>query len=279
MAVTTRRTAKTWRSLALVALLQSVAWLGCAKLPAHLQTPRRLDRGVVLVLPGVEGRSAWNVNIALGLDQGGVTSAIRIHDWTNGVPGGYLANLTNLERNRQQAQAIAQWIREYNRENPGRPVHLVGHSGGAALAVMALEALPEHQAVEAVILLAPTLSPEYDLSAALKRVARHMYSFSSEKDMTALKIGTSIFGSVDREFGEAAGRVGFKHPPQWSDQTRDLYHAHLRQIRWTRQLAEYGANGSHLGWASRRFAQDYLAPIIRQNEARRPVMSPAQGNS
>ena len=52
------------------------------KLLHHLRTPERLQHGLVLVLPGIEGESCINHNIAHGLADGGVSSAIEIFDWT-----------------------------------------------------------------------------------------------------------------------------------------------------------------------------------------------------
>ena len=49
-------------------------------------------------------------------------------------------------------------------------VYLVAKSGGAGVVVKALELIEEKQ-VERAILLAPALSPDYDLSRALARSA------------------------------------------------------------------------------------------------------------
>ena len=38
-----------------------------------LQTADRLDRGRVVILPGIEGRSRWNLDVARGRDAGGGT--------------------------------------------------------------------------------------------------------------------------------------------------------------------------------------------------------------
>jgi len=139
--------------------------------------------------------------------------------------------------------------------------------------VFALEALRADQSVDLAILLAPALSPAYNLTDALARVAGELYNFHSEKDVTLLKVGTTVFGSVDREHGPAAGAVGFQTPDPWTAEARALYEARLRQVAWTPRLAEYGADGTHLGWASRAFARQYLAPIIVWHEAARAGQS------
>jgi pimeloyl-ACP methyl ester carboxylesterase len=259
-------------------LLMVTAWglgllgacAGC-RVPSGVRTGDRYARGLVLVLPGIEGRSVWNRNIALGLDEGGVSSAIEVYDWTTGVPGTFVYNLANLERNRRQARGLADRILAHRERYPGNPVHLIGHSGGGGIAVLALEALPPGRQIDQAIVLAPALSPEYDLSTALRRTRYGICNFYSTRDVSFLKVGTSLFGPVDRDFGVSAGAVGFKPPDGLSEADRALYASRLRQVRWEPRLKEVGASGSHLGWASRQFAREYLAPLIKQNEAARPL--------
>ena len=253
---------------ACVLLLLTVA--GC-RLPKSIQTKQRYERGIVFVLPGIEGSSVWNRNIALGLDDGGVTSAIEIYDWTVGVPGSLVVNLTLLERNQKQAQRLAEQITHYQDQHPHSPVHLVGHSGGAGIAVMALDALPEDRLVERAILLAPALSPAYDLSTALRRTRYGICNFFSSNDVGMLMVGTSLVGPMDREFGVSAGAIGFRAPRDASEEDRALYARLLRQVRWAPRMKLAGADGSHLGWTSRQFAAEYLAPIIKESEAARPL--------
>lgn len=245
---------------------------GCLDLPANLKSPARYDYGMIYVLPGIEGRSTWNRDIAAGLGKGGVASAIEIYDWTIGLPGGYYMNLVDLERNREEAVRFAAKITEYQNQHPGRPVFLVGHSGGAGVAVLALEALPPDRRIDSAILLAAALSPEYNLAPALQRTAAGITSFYSEEDVGFLKVGTSAVGNIDRVYTEAAGAVGFRQPPDLSAADAALYKTRLHQIKWNERLDEaYDADGSHLGWASPRFAESYLSQLIRRREAARPL--------
>ncbi|MFQ5805205.1 MAG: alpha/beta fold hydrolase [Phycisphaerae bacterium] len=252
------------------ALCGLIACAGC-RVPQSVRTSDRYARGVVFILPGIEGRSVWNRNIALGLDEGGVGSAIEVYDWTSGLPGTFVYNLANLERNRRQARRLADRILAYRDRYPGSPVHLLGHSAGGGIAVLALEALPPGRQIDQAILLAPALSPDHDLSTALRRTRHGICNFYSTRDVSFLRVGTSLFGPVDRDFGTSAGAVGFKLPDGLSEADRELYAARLRQVRWNPRMKEVGASGSHLGWASRKFASDYLAPLIQHNEAARPL--------
>lgn len=230
--------------------------------------PARFDRGLVFILPGIEGESIWNRSITRGLYEGGVQSAIELYDWTVGVPGSLLINLAFLERNREQAENLAARIAEYARRHPGRPVHLIGHSGGAGVIIMALEMLPESAAIERAILLAPAVSQEYDLTTALRRTNLGILNFYSPNDVTLLRIGTTLFGSMDREHGAAAGSVGFRAPAGIAPESVRVYSEKLRQVRWTPRLRAFGVNGTHMGWTSQTFARRYLADLIRKRELR-----------
>jgi pimeloyl-ACP methyl ester carboxylesterase len=243
---------------------------GCA-LPGRLQTDNRYAQGVVFILPGIEGRSLLNYNIGMGLSDGGIASAIEVYDWTAPVPGAFLYNLGAVERNRKVASRLAEQIQEYRAEHPGRPVHLIAHSGGAGVAVFTLEALPEEEPIDVAILLAPALSPEYNLTEALRRTRRGIVNFYSPYDVSFLTTGTTVFGATDREHGPAAGAVGFRYPLDLSGPGRALYDGRLRQVRWDPRLRRFGADGSHVGWASRTFSRKYLANLVRQCEAARPL--------
>lgn len=252
------------------ALTVLITGAGC-RVPQGVYTGDRYVRGVVFVLPGIEGRSVWNRNIAIGLNQGGVTSAIEVYDWTTGLPGGFVVNLTNLERNRRQARELARRILAQRDRYPGSPVHLIGHSAGGGIAVLALEALPPGRQIDQAILLAPALSLDYDLTTALRRTRYGICNFYSTRDVSFLKVGTSLFGPIDREFGVSAGAVGFRPPDDLNESDRALYASRLRQVRWKPRMKQLGASGSHLGWASRKFASEYLAPLIKPSEAARPL--------
>lgn len=254
------------------ALLLIAPLCGCAGSLQALRAPKRYQYGLVVVLPGIEGPSKWNRQLARGLDSGGVTSAIEIWDWTIAGAGTMIANQVNLQRNRDEAQRLADHIVAYQRKHPDAPVHLLGHSGGAGVAVFALETLPDEYPVEMAMLLAPAISPDYRLTEALAHTRRGICAFYSEEDVTLLRVGTTLFGSIDRDHGAAAGAVGFNIPEDATAEELALYDARFRQVRWSEQFEQrYGADGTHLGWTSPEFARRYLAPIIQEHEARYSV--------
>jgi len=249
-----------WVATAAVAILPLGS--GCSRL-SGCRTPERLERGYTLVLPGVEGRSTFTSGVVRGLVDGGVPSAIEVHDWTVGPA--FVSAVVNLRasgHNRREARKIAEKIVRYQERYPGRPVHLIGHSGGGGIAVYALEALPPGHEVTGVILLAPALSPDYDLRRALRRTQGIMYNFFSPYDVGFLKVGTSIAGTIDGRHTKAAGAVGFSMPWGLSREDRQLYASRLRQQRYTPKMADSGHSGGHLGWAKRTFVAEWLAPLV-----------------
>ncbi|NLX13717.1 MAG: hypothetical protein GXY44_08715 [Phycisphaerales bacterium] len=272
-----------------VGVLIPVALLpGCST--SKLQTADRLEKGYVVVLPGIEGKSFLNVNIARGLDDGGVRSYIKIHDWTPGTLLLFPVTMRAESRNQRQARRVAQMIIDYQDKYPNRPVHLIGHSGGGGLAVFTLEALPPQRRIASAILLAPALAPTYDLSRALRRTEYGIYNYYSRRDLGFLGAGTTIVGTIDGEHTSAAGAVGFQVPYGLSEEGRELYRTRLHQQRYTPKMAESGHSGGHLGWADRKFVAEWLAPILRtqithmadQNHTpknRPDTLMPVPGNS
>ncbi len=247
----------------LLAALALVAGAGCSV--SDLNTRDRMSRGLVIVLPGIEGRSAYNVNIARGLDDGGVGSAIDIYDWNVPIPGGALLNLTAYERNLEQARKLARRIMDYQKDFPGRSVHLIGHSGGAGITVLTLEQLPANRRISSALLLAGAVSQDYNLAPALRRTQFGIFNYYSPADVGFLRLGTSIFGNIDRGHGSAAGAVGFARPAGLTEPERQEYRK-LHQIRWSKQMSRYGNSGGHTGWANRRFVRRYLAPLILEQQ-------------
>jgi pimeloyl-ACP methyl ester carboxylesterase len=236
---------------------------GCSV--AELSTADRLARGLVIVLPGIEGRSAANVDIARGLDAGGVDCGVEIYDWNAPLPFLPLVNLTFLERNRDQARALARRIDRYQRDYPGRDVFLIGHSGGAGVAIMTLEALPPGRKVTAAVLLGAAISPQYDLRAALRSVNNVIVNCYSRRDILLLEVGTGLFGTIDRRLGPAAGAVGFDR----SERRDDPDDPRLVQVSWSDEMGGATDWGGHFSWTGRRFVRFYLAPLVIQQLADR----------
>ena len=90
---------------AMMGLALLAASVGCTKhdLDTEFTSPQRIERGLVVILPGIEGESEANRDIRKGLRDAGIPYALVIYRWGSLVPGpaGMLINQTNVRRNRR----------------------------------------------------------------------------------------------------------------------------------------------------------------------------------
>jgi pimeloyl-ACP methyl ester carboxylesterase len=196
-------------------LLACVAPLaGCGQDEAIYATDARKANGLVVILPGIEGESEMNHGIREGLMDAGVNYALVIRPWGMPVPGvGMIVNQTNFMGNRMAGVGVARMIAEYQNANPGKPVFIVGHSGGGGVAVFTAEALADMEGdhrVEGLVLLDASISAGYDLSKALGRSRNGLANFYNVHDGALLGFGTAFLGNVDGGHGASAGLQGFE---------------------------------------------------------------------
>ena len=253
---------KSFSAVAVVTGWALAGLAGCANgngvqdpMNVELMTDQRLDQGLVILLPGIEGEGPLSYGVREGLVAGGVGSALPIYQWGRPVPLlGPILNQTDVLGNRAVAERIGQMIAQYQDTHPERPVYLVGHSGGGGVAVFTAEALPAGRQIEGLILLSASISSGYDLSSALAKCRKGIVNFYSTGDVAFLVIGTSVAGNVDGVRGPAAGAVGFEKKPD-----------RLWQVEWKPEMAASGNFGGHMDTASSAFVQQYVAPWIRQS--------------
>ncbi len=205
------------RPLALaIAMLLSACLLGgcgglCIEKP--FVTDQRVDVGLVVVLPGIDVISGGAENIREGLYKAGLPQAIVIYRWGVRIPlVALLINETDVQHNRLEAGRAADKIVEYQRSHPGKPIFLVGHSAGGAVAVFILESMAgikDARPIEGAFLLSSSISADYDLTQALTMTRRGVVNISNSGDTAMLGSGTQTFGNVDGGHGDSAGRTGF----------------------------------------------------------------------
>ncbi len=211
---------------------------------------------------GVGGLDLCGIGLAYVLGAEKLPYAILVVPWGHGV-GRWLADLTDVANCRAKAAFVAETVRSFKAAHPHEPVFLVAKSGGSGVVINALEAL-EPQTVERVVLLAPALSPQYDLTRALRAVRRELVVFWSPFDIVILGAGTWLFGTIDRVRSVGAGLVGFQVPPvdKRTEVQSDEYEK-LCQVRWRPPMARTGYFGGHFGPDSPLFLRKYVVPLLR----------------
>jgi pimeloyl-ACP methyl ester carboxylesterase len=218
--------------------------------------PSNSPHNVLLHLPGVAGELPIDRDLIRGLKAGGYDGETEIYDWTEADPG--LSALWSRRRNEREAQRISEKIIQIVKNDPTVRITITAHSGGAGLAVWALQRLPENVHVQTLLLLSSALSPGYDLTTALRHVRGSVYAFNSEYDSFVLGAGTRAFGTIDGVRTEAAGKVGFVMPDGGDAQQ----YAKLMQPPFDRAWMKYGNLGDHIGMLSGEFAKRVLAPLV-----------------
>lgn len=221
----------------------------------------RLDAGLVVCLDGVGGYDWLPRLLRRGLAQGGVKAAIVIYHWSVGPLGMWVADLVLRRRNRESARRLAEVLAAYQDWKPGRPVVLIGHSGGGAVGAWTLEAMPEGRRVDRALLLAPALSPGYNLAPAARAVRERLYVTYSRLDVGLMALGTTVFGTMDRRHTPSAGWVGFRRSPDLSPADQEAYEK-VRQMGWHPRLFRDGHFGDHTGCTNAKFSRRVLAPVV-----------------
>ena len=212
--------------------------------------------GMVLIADGIGGLELCASNLARVLPM--CPTAMQLHHlkWGHGL-GRWFADLTDASNVDRQAGHAAEAVERFRARRPGAPVFLVGKSGGAGVVLQALRRLPSGS-VERAVLLAPAVSPGYDLSKPLEAIRRELVVYYSPLDLALLGAGTWIFGTIDRVRGVGAGLVGFRPsggvpPSGWEK---------VRQVRWRPEMLRAGYFGGHLAVDLPAFLRRYVVPLL-----------------
>lgn len=229
-----------------------------ARYHRRLTSAERLQNGLIIVLPGIDGCTTVSDNIARGLAQSGSASAVEVHDWRS-FRGWNPLHLAMFHRNRHQAQRIRDRIIDYQQRYPNRPVHLIGHSAGAGMALFVLESLPAAHQVDSAVLLAAAVSRTLDTGELTEATRNGIWNFSSRRDLMTVGLGTMIFGTMDRRHAISAGALGFRSS---CAADRAGSEDKLHEVAWSRQMLRFWHLGGHFGCTNSAFVSRYVAPII-----------------
>ena len=229
----------------------------------------RLTRGCVFYFDGAGGgtrKSNYAEGVVEGMLAAGYQGAGELVSWETGK--GLMADQdASVAYKREKATAGAAKIQEYRKNHPGAPVGLLGFSAGTAEAIFALEVLPETAPVDHVVLLGTSISRDYDMTEALKRVKHKLYIFTSTHDQM---LGTMmpLSGTADRKFNDpGAGIKGFVLPAGASAATRKLYADKIVTIPYSKDFRKDGDKGHHFDNVKKEFIRDQVAPLLMGKQA------------
>jgi pimeloyl-ACP methyl ester carboxylesterase len=230
----------------------------------------------VYYIDGAGGGSAianWSGGVRKGLQEAGYNAFGEMFPWETGF-GVLIDQAADVGYKRSRAKELVARIREHRKQCPDDPVHFIALSAGTAIAVYALEAMPDDAPADNVVLLGASISADHDLTQALRHLRGRLFIFTSPGD-AVLGFFVPLTGTADREVGGSgpAGLYGFIVPPNASEETRRLYAEKVVTIPWTPQFEVDGNYGGHLDNVNPEFIRDHVAPLVM--EGRLPV-SPAR---
>jgi hypothetical protein len=122
----------------------------------------------------------------------------------------------------------------------------------------ALAKLDAERHVGSVVLLAPSVSPGYDLGPAMAHVDGTVHVFFSERDTLWLKWRTGHFGTYDNVKTPAAGNQGCKNVEQLPPALRDKLVQHPYDAAWR----PMGNDGGHFGSLAPHFTTQVIGPLL-----------------
>lgn len=239
---------------------QRLLFLALSLLTVHLSPAAEpTPAGTVFVVGGVGGLDPLQASAPLVLPCVGVPHRIEVFSWTHGKLR-VLRDLQDVRYLLKQADRLAEVVRAEQIRHPDRPIYLIGHSAGAGLILAAAEKLPP-ASIERMILLAAAVSPSFDLRPALRATRREVVAFSSTYDRFCLDWGTSLFGTVDRVYGPAAGLDGFREPADLDEEGRGAYRR-LVQLPWHLDMIWQCTDGFHNGACMPIFLSRRVSPWL-----------------
>ncbi len=208
-------------------------------------------RGVVFVLDGSGRLRLMAEDLACAVAEAGLLLEVREFNWSYGDYR-IFADLRSESNHRDQGKALAAAVLAHRSACPGTPVFVVTHSAGAAVALAAAEGLPPGS-IDRIVMLAPAVSPGYDVRPALRASRQGLDVFYSPTDLVSR--GLAISGCADGWHVFSAGANGFT--PSEGESCPDL-----RQHSYSWEMTRTGHLGGHYGWTKIGCLREYVVPLL-----------------
>jgi len=247
---------------AALAALTFLATSGCTSFQQQhvsVTPPTSLPAGgVVFVADGAGDFRATSEALRRAIAAEHLPLALRTFVWSHGYCR-VVADQVDLDHAQKEGQRLADLIRVTRQACPEKPIYLIAHSAGSSVALCAAESLPA-DSVERIILLAPSVSADYDLRAALHASRRGIDVFCSRSDCWYLRISTLVTSLTHGKRCSAAGRVGF-HPV--IDTPEDAVdYMKLQHYPWQPSMSWTGHDGGHFGYYQQGYLRAFVLPLL-----------------
>jgi len=202
-------------------------------------------------------------DVPAGLQDAGYAGAVEVFAWQGLTHAG---DQINLHRNRAKGVELANRLRQYHQRFPKNPIYIIALSAGTGVATFALEYLPESVQIDRAVFLGCSMSSEYDLTRALRRIRERLYVVYSDRDPILANL-VRVTGTVDRRPGSEgiAGMRGFVIPAAPGADTERQYQK-VENVPWRYDFERTGYHGHHTDSTSRLFITYYLAPALMGND-------------
>lgn len=210
---------------------------------------------IVCVVPGVSGDLGGYRGLLSALRETGAAD-LREFSWGSAI---FLLNFQSTSIHDTAEKELAARITEWLRQKPDCRIDLIGHSAGGGVILGALGRLSEGLKVNHVVLLAPSVSPGYNLVPALGHATARLDLYYSSEDVFFLKWRTGTFGTYDNVRTPAAGHLGFSPQPPLSAELARKLVQHSYDPTWR----ELGNDGSHQAPTAHDFIRDIVAPLLK----------------
>ena len=243
-------------------ILACIGTTGCATSRLEVSNPSRTPnaRGIVFAVAGAGGSDATSTALRQEIEAAGLPLNVESVDWSHGH-GRFLSDQMHWEHARSEGVRLAERVTAYRAECPTGDVYLVGHSAGSAVALAAGDVLPAGS-LRRIVLLAPSVSADYDLRPALRSAQDGIDVFLSGRDVLYLGVGAAITGTADRRWlSPAAGRTGFRQKAECSEDAA-LYQK-LHQHGWQPGVEWTGNHGGHYDGYKPAYLRSYVLPLFQ----------------
>lgn len=228
-------------------------------------------RGVIYVADGAGGYLATSKAFRQAVTEQGMPLHVETVEWSHGYRR-VIIDQIDYSRIRLAGHCLAGAVCARRRNCPTGEIYLAGHSAGSAVVLAAAAELPP-DTVDGIVLLAPSVSADYDLRPALRASRNGVDVFYSHRDRFQLGVAVSILGTADRRWTAASGRVGFR--PVICTPDDAILHTLLRQHPWNPCVAWTGNRGGHYDVHHEDYLRAYVLPLFaRRSCAAAPLHGP-----